>query len=96
MTNADDGLYATDDIAAGTIIFRESDMPDCELHRSSESPNCEVAELEDGTDAVVSSRAIVAGEFFCIAESDDEDDEEEDDEGSDEEGDFMDVDAMSL
>jgi hypothetical protein len=91
MTNVD-GLYATDDIAAGTIIFRENDMPDCELHRSSENPNCDVVELEDGTGAVVSSRIIVAGEFFCIAESEDEDEEEEDEEGSDDEGDFEDVD----
>jgi hypothetical protein len=67
MTNLD-GLYATNKIEEGTIIFSEADMPDCELHRSS-APNCEVAELEDGTIAVVSKRAIAAGEFFCVAES---------------------------
>ena len=79
MTNVD-GLYATDDIEAGTVIFREDDMPDCELHRSKENYNCEIAELEDGVQAVVSTRNIAAGEFFCIAESDDEDEEEWDEE----------------
>ena len=77
MTNID-GLYATEAIDAGTIIFTEIDMPDCELHRSSISAaNCEVVELEDGTSAVVSRRNIFAGEFFCIPESDDEPDDEE-------------------
>ena len=36
-----DGLYATNDIEEGTILFTEADMPDCELHRSSTDPNCE-------------------------------------------------------
>jgi hypothetical protein len=40
-------------------------------------PNCEVVELEDGTSAIVSIRDIAAGEFFCTAESDDEDGESE-------------------
>jgi hypothetical protein len=71
MTNVD-GLYATNDIETGTILFTESDMPDCELHRSSTDPNCEVVELEDGTSAVISTRAISAGEFFCVQESSDE------------------------
>lgn len=82
MTNLD-GLYATDDIEADTIIFKETDMPDCELHRSSTDPNCKVVEFEDGTQAVVSCRKIRAGEFFCIPESDDEDDEEEEEEEND-------------
>ena len=71
MTNVD-GLYATEDISKGTVVFTESDMPDCELHRSSIDPNCEVATLEDGTMAVVSIRRIKAGEFFCVPESSDE------------------------
>lgn len=71
MTNVD-GVYATNAIDAGTIVFRETDMPDCELHRSSLDPNCEVVELEDGTNAVVSTRSIAAGEFFCLPESDSE------------------------
>jgi hypothetical protein len=78
-----DGLYATNDIASGTIIFTEADMPDCELHRSSTNPNCEVVELEGGTNAVVSSKAISAGEFFCIQESSDD----ESDGGFDDEND---------
>ena len=77
MTNID-GLYATQVIEEGTIIFKESEMPACELHRSSDAFNCEVVELEDGTSAVVSTRAIAAGEFFCVPETDDE---EEDSEG---------------
>lgn len=76
-----DGLYATNDIAGGTIIFTERSMPDCELHRSSTNPNCEVVELENGTNAVVSKRAIAAGEFFCVAESS----EDESDDASDKE-----------
>lgn len=84
MTNVD-GLYATEDMEAGTIVFTEKDMPDCELHRSSTNPNCEVIQLEDGTGAIASLRAIQAGEFFCIAESDDDDDEEADDDEEEEE-----------
>ncbi|KAL7566839.1 hypothetical protein ACA910_021339 [Epithemia clementina (nom. ined.)] len=80
-----DGLYATDEIEAGTIIFTEKDMPDCEMHRSSTNANCEVVELEDGTSAVVSLRNIAPGEFFCVAESDEEHDEEEEDEEEEEE-----------
>jgi U3 small nucleolar RNA-associated protein 6 len=82
MTNVD-GLYATEDIEAGTVVFTETDMPDCELHRSSTNPNCEVIELEDGTGAIAALRNIQAGEFFCIAESDDDDDSD-DDEGENE------------
>jgi hypothetical protein len=74
MTNLD-GLYAADAIDTSTIVFREDSMPDCELHRSLD-PNCAVVELEDGTGAVVSLRPIAAGEFFCVAESDDEEDGE--------------------
>lgn len=52
-------------------------MPDCELHRSATGANCEVVELEDGTGAVVSTRDITSGEFFCVPESDSETEEEE-------------------
>lgn len=77
MTNID-GLYATEDIEAGVVIFREEDMPDCELHRSKDNPNCQVVELDDGTGAVVSCRPIAAGDFFCVAESSDDDDDSDD------------------
>ena len=83
MTNVD-GLYATEDIEAGTIVFTEKDMPDVELHRSCTNPNCEVIQLEDGTGAIASLRSIQAGEFFCIAESDDDDDEDGDEDIEDE------------
>ena len=77
MTNVD-GLYAMDDIAEDTIIFREDDMPDCELHRASEeNANCKVVELEDGLHAVVSCKFIKAGEFFCIPEEDSDEEEED-------------------
>lgn len=66
MTNLD-GMYATTAIDTDTIIFREEDMPDCELCTST-NPNCEVVELDDGTCAVVSTRTIAAGEFFCVKE----------------------------
>ena len=91
MTNVD-GLYATDDVESDTIIFKENDMPDCELHTSSSTDvaNCKVVELDDGhgTQAVVSSRYITAGEFFCIIEesessSDDEDEDEDIDDNDD-------------
>jgi hypothetical protein len=79
MTNVD-GLYALEDIEAGTIIFSENDMPDCELHRSSLAhANCEVVELEDGTSAVASIRPITAGEFFCVPESSDDEGSLDDD-----------------
>lgn len=67
-------------------------MPDCELHTSSSKDvaNCKVVELDDGhgTQAVVSSRYITAGEFFCIIEesessSDDEDEDEDIDDNDD-------------
>ena len=85
MTNVD-GLYAMDDVEEDTVIFREDDMPDCEMHRSSEADkaNCKIVELEDGLHAVVSSKFIRAGDFFCIPESSDE--EEEDSDGEGEEG----------
>jgi hypothetical protein len=81
MTNVD-GLYATSDILQGTIIFTELDMPDCELHRSSTDPNCEVVELEDGTSAVMASRPIASGEFFCVPESSDDEEGSEAEEES--------------
>mmetsp|Transcript_45655 Transcript_45655/g.138724 ORF Transcript_45655/g.138724 Transcript_45655/m.138724 type:complete len:498 (-) Transcript_45655:40-1533(-) len=90
MTNID-GLYAANDVASGTILFTEDTMPDCEMHRSKVDPNCEVVELEDGDGkmAVVSMRDIKAGEFFCVAESSDEDDEN-DGEDFEETGDVLD------
>ena len=124
MTNVD-GLYAANDIPSGTILFRETTMPDCELHRSATDYNCEVVELEieerenaeekavvaektavadngneededtspdDGEDgsgrmAVVSCRAIKAGEFFCLMESSDEEEDEDDDDAEEEDED---------
>jgi len=74
-----DGLFSTEDIEEDTIIFTEKDMPDCELHRSI-SPNCQVAQLEDGTDCVVSLKPISAGEFFSVDFSSSEEDDEEDEE----------------
>ena len=79
MTNVD-GLYATEAIPEGTVIFTEDDMPDCELHRSTENPNCQVVELDDGTGAVVAMRDIASGEFFCVPPSDDECEEGEEEE----------------
>ena len=78
MTNVD-GLYAANAIEEGTIVFREEDMPDCELYRSSD-PNCEVIELKDGSGAIVSTRDIKAGEFFTITNSDIDSEEEEEEE----------------
>jgi hypothetical protein len=53
-------------------------MPDCTLHRSATGgANCEVVELEDGTSAVVSTQDIVSGEFFCVPDSDSEEEEVE-------------------
>jgi hypothetical protein len=59
-------------------------MPDCALHRSVAGANCEVVQLEDGTGAIVSTRDITVGEFFCVLESDSEsgsEDYEEEEEG---------------
>ena len=73
-----DGLYAANTVEAGTIIFTEEDMPNVELPHSStlNESNCKVVELEDGSSALVSSRLIQAGEFFCVAEEQSESDEE--------------------
>jgi U3 small nucleolar RNA-associated protein 6 len=82
MTNVD-GLYAMDDVAEDTVIFREDDMPDCKLHRTSEvdKANCKLVELDDGLQAIVSCKFIRAGEFFCIPDSSDEEGDSDDDEG---------------
>lgn len=95
MSNVD-GMYATTDIEEGTIVLREEDVPECELHRSKDNPNCKVVMLEEeDVYAVVSIRPIKAGEFFCVAESDDDDDDDgndddendcENDDDSEEEG----------
>ena len=77
-----DGTYATCDIEAGAVIFTEHDLPDGELHRSSD-PNCEVVELEDGTSAVVSILDVASGEFLTIAESDSEHEYHEDEDEMD-------------
>ena len=70
-----DGLYASNRGEAGTIIFRDEDMPGYELHRTKVNPNCEVVEFENGSGTVVSCREIKAGEFFCLLlESDDNED----------------------
>lgn len=79
-----DATYAAEDIEPSTILFTEHTMPECELHRSKTNANCEVVEMEDEESgesymAVVSLRAIKAGEFFAILESD-----EEEESGSDE------------
>lgn len=93
MTNMD-GLYATEDIDEGTILFRETDMPSCELHRAirADTSNCAVVELDDGTSAVVSTRRIAAGEFFCVPESDNEASDESVHEGEEDEFDGQDGD----
>lgn len=87
MTNVD-GTYAAQDIEAETILFTEHTMPDCELHRSKTDANCQVVELEDEETgdsymAVVSLKDIKAGEFFCLVETD-----EENEDGSESEGDW--------
>ena len=71
-----DGLYATDDIDAGTVIFTENDLPECHIP-SAINPNCEVVELEDGTSALVSMKHIAQGQFFCVAESESDESEQE-------------------
>lgn len=82
MSNVD-GLYAANDVECDTIIFTEHDMPDCELPHSSINPNCKVVELDDGSSALVSTRLIRSGEFFCVAEDEESDDDEEDDDKED-------------
>ena len=90
MTNVD-GVYASKDIPEGEIIFTEKEMPDGEMHRSKQ-PNCVVAELEDGTNAVMARRPIASGEFLSVADSSDEESEgecDDDDEAEDEEIEFV-------
>ena len=52
-------------------------MPDCELPRVACRPSLGVAELDDGTMALVAIRDIAAGENFSVAPSDSEESEEE-------------------
>ncbi len=72
LTNVD-GPYAVENIEAGTLLFRAEEHPDLRLGRSTE-PNCELVEMENDQLAVVSTRDIAPGEFFCVAHSEDEDD----------------------
>jgi len=65
------GHYATQSIPKGTVIFTAEDAPDLELPRNSES-NCELREMSDGELAVVAKRKIVAGEWFALSESEEE------------------------
>ena len=78
-----DGLYASRSVAAGEVVMREEEMPDCELVRSTE-PNCRVEweggsgeEDEEGGGCLVALRPIEAGEFLTVEVSDDEDEYEE-------------------
>lgn len=73
MTNVD-ALFAVEDIEAGTLLFKADENPDLELGRSNE-PNCEVVELQDGTLAIVTTRAIASGEFFTVEHSEEEEEE---------------------
>jgi hypothetical protein len=68
-----EGSYAASAIESGTIICTEETAPDCDFHRSLTHPNCEMVVLEDGlTTAVVSTKDIPAGDFFCLPESSDD------------------------
>lgn len=70
MTNLD-GLFATDDIEADTIILKQSDMGAGELEiEVSEDPNCALVEVENEV-VLVSKRDIRAGEWFSVADEDD-------------------------
>jgi len=86
MSNVD-GLYAANNVEEGTILFTEHDMPDCELPHSCTNANCKVVELEDGSSALVSTRLISAGEFFCVAEDSDEEESEVEEEECEEDTD---------
>lgn len=77
MTNVD-GLYAPHDLEENTIIFTEHNMPDCELpHADLDKANCRVVDLDDGNSALISSRFIPAGEFFCCLAGPDDDTSDE-------------------
>ena len=80
-----DGIYAVEDVEAGTVVFTEEDAPDGELCFVSEGANCEVVELEEGGRAVVTVRDVKVGEFFTVLEDDDDDDDDDDDNGDEEE-----------
>ena len=78
MTNVD-GLFATEDAAAGTVVLSQralgdSDVPHIEL---SLTPNCELLETEDGDTVLVTTRAVAAGEWLTLAKDDDDEEEEE-------------------
>uniref|UniRef100_A0A7S4VL84 Uncharacterized protein n=1 Tax=Alexandrium monilatum TaxID=311494 RepID=A0A7S4VL84_9DINO len=70
MTNVD-GHFATRNIPRGTVVFSEEDAPDLELPRKPDA-NLALAEGPDGGLLVVAMRRIAAGEWFSLAESEDE------------------------
>jgi hypothetical protein len=67
MANVD-GLFATDDVAAGTVILSEHDVGAEGLEiELDDDPNCELVETDDGDTLMVSVRDIAVGEWFTLA-----------------------------
>jgi len=65
------GHFATRPFDRNEIVFTEEEAPDLALPRS-EKANCALRDL-DGELVVVAKRKIQAGDWFCISESEEED-----------------------
>jgi len=61
-------------VEPGQVIVTENEMPDCALPRC-QNPNCTVAELGDGSMALVALRRVKAGEWLTVAESSSDEDD---------------------
>ena len=80
VTNIE-GLYAAESIPAGTIVFREDEMPGVALPRDPDNPNCQVVWLEEeGMGALIAARDIGEGEWFSVPPSDSDSDSDSDSE----------------
>ena len=84
-----DGIYASRNVAAGCVVLLESELPECSLPRSLEGANCAVEwDEHSGEGCLVALRDISAGDWLCVAPSDDEGEEcweEEEEHDTDEE-----------
>ena len=73
-TNVDGG-HAPRAVAAGHVVLRAEEIPDCDFPVNEEDPNCELTE-EDGEEVLVALRDVTAGEILTVGKAEGEEYEE--------------------
>ena len=76
MTNVE-GVYASRNVRKGSIVLRQSELPDCSLPES-QYYNCEVCEMDDGSLALIAAKDIVAGDWLTVSFSSDDSSDDDD------------------